>query len=209
MAFDQAGDGVNSIGNTFLDTADGSTLYQDPAGTDILPPNYAPSISNTLEWDSYVSGGNLRGDSRTLTDPSFHFTSTGLDDPAFGFGSGWLAIGGWTDPEPELIARAPGSTDLNGNVVVPASFDDAYLYSFQGQLTVLGLDVEQADPVFDGGYIHSDYFNGEMLMSWSRDIAPSHYLQFVNLNIGATPLLPAPGAATGLGLLAFAARRRR
>lgn len=204
MAFDAVGDGMNGVGNTFLDTVDGSLLYQDEFAGD-APPTGDIGLRPALEWDSYVSGGNLRGPSLTVTDPSFNFSPTGLNDPNFGFGSGWLAIGGWTQPTPENIALAPGDLDQNSNAVIPSDFDSQYLYSFQAQFTVLGIDVQQANLIFDGGFIHTDYFDGIMDLSWSRDEDPSGFLTFErDLLIG----VPAP-SALGWLVAANALRRRR
>ena len=92
--------------------------------------------------------------------------------------------------------------------MIPTHFDDAYLYSFQAQFTVLGIDVQQDDPIFDGGFIHSDYFNGDLSLSWSRDENPSKFLTFENdVRIGSE--IPGPSAFIPLCLAGACSRRRR
>jgi hypothetical protein len=208
LAFDGGGEGVNSVFNAFMDTNGGELLYQDSLGSDVPPSTAQVSVIPTLEWDSYVSGGNLFSPSLTLTDPSFHFSATGLDDPTFGFGSGWLAIGGWEDPNPELLARAPGSVDQNGALVIPSDFSPSYLYSFQGQFTVLGVDYLESSPVFDAGILHSGFFTGIMDISWAHEQNPSGSLAFeTDVLIG----VPGPGGAGALvigGWMGCLRRRR-
>lgn len=209
-SFDTPGERILNAFGVNMDVKQG-TLFQDAAGGDTPPPRSEALSSPTLQWDSYVSAGNRFGPSATQTDPSFHFSETGLDDPNFGFGSGWFANPDISMTESE--ARAPGAADDNGDVVIPAGFDDSFSYVFYGQFTVLGLDAAPTDPIWDLGIIFSPDFEGTVgrLSFLDEDgvfgQTRSAVFDVEDILIG----VPTPGAGATL-LLAFGAmgaRRRR
>lgn len=210
-AFDGAGERMLNAFDVNMDTKRGA-LFQDGAGGDIAPDRGDALSLPTLRWDSYVSAGNLFAPTATQTDPSFHFSATGLDDPTFGNGSGWFANPGISMTE--SVSRAPGATDDNGDAVIPAWFDGRFTYVFYGQFTVLGIDATLTNPVWDLGLIFSPHFKGTVgrLTYFDEDgvlgqTRTGGNIQIDNIAIG----VPAPGGAS-LALLAAGAlgvRRRR
>ncbi len=93
VVFDEADDILNSIGDAYISSNDGSNLIQagvfgsvqDTDG-DLNPGawGFAPES----QWDSYVAiGGPFPGASATTTDPDFAFNATGVR-------GGWFDIPG-------------------------------------------------------------------------------------------------------------------
>jgi hypothetical protein len=209
-AFDTEGERMLNAFSVNMDTKNG-LLYQSAAGGD-TPPDRAAALSMpALRWDSYVSAGNLYAPTATRTDPSFHFSSTGLDDPKFGFGSGWFADPGVSMTE--SLAQGPGGLDDNGDIVIPEGFDDRFAYVFYGQFTVLGVSATTPNPQWDLGIIFSPHFEGTVGRLSYLDAdgvfgqTRADTIELNDIQIG----VPAPGGATAALLMMgmLGARRRR
>ncbi|MFG0275642.1 MAG: hypothetical protein ACF8QF_11340 [Phycisphaerales bacterium] len=210
-SFNSSGERMLNAFDVNMDAKQG-LLYQDAAGGDVAPDRTAALTSSTLRWDSYVSAGNLFAPTATWTDPSFHFSATGLDDPIYGNGSGWFANPGISMTE--SVARAPGSADDNGDIVIPAGFDNRFSYVFYGQFTVLGMQAAAFDPVWDLGLIYSPHFEGTVgrLTYFDADGVLGQTRTGGAIELGDIAIgVPSPGGASAmlLTLGAIVTRRRR
>lgn len=206
MAFDDPKDTMINVFNARFSAA-GDTLYQEPIlGATTTPPSTAAvGLVPALAWDTYVSAGALRQPSVTATGDSLIFTNNGLASALGPGGASW----GVSDPTTnEGRSKGPGGVDVNGDAVIPASFSPAYTYTFYGQFTVLGaVDLTNYNPIFDGGFIYSDRFVGDLGMTFNDGLGQGNTEQLRDIQI----TVPAPGAA-GVLLLGFggvATRRRR
>ena len=80
--FDEADDVFQSVFDANFNVKDG-TFFQSPFGGDTagnINPAFFPAFPE-VEWDTFVSMGNLTGPSSTSTDPNFNFKGdgTGVD----------------------------------------------------------------------------------------------------------------------------------
>jgi len=181
VLFDDPSDTLISIFNANIQSMVGGSLYQNAMGADLPPDAAMFGGTPALEWDSYVSIGNLVAPSTTNTDPNFNFTATGVSG-----NSGW-----YTGDPPMLEGRG----SLNG---------DSGLYeTLVGQWTILGA-ASKEDGVIRPGRFSSDVFRGGLDLVYQGDIGSppqvARNLRFV----------PAPGGSVVIlcGAAALARRRR-
>ncbi len=177
IAFENPTDELNQVylgyETTFLATMSG-TFHFDPMNPTLIPP--APAhfeFAPELEWSTYFGLGNLHAPAETLNClPLEGVTDTVIDDTC------WSC----SNSSDEGIARAPGSTDANGEVVIPESLDPRFSYVFAGQFVVheSNLDpVVRLIPARDR--IWSDAFAGILFLQFreNNDINPqSASIQF-------------------------------
>lgn len=176
--------------------AQSGTLYQNPFNGD-LPPNallepFVPGIT----WDSYFGMGNLFASSHVFIDPNTTFVSNGVESPGGGAVFNFPNI-------LESIVRQPGGVDQNGDVVIPASFDTSFWYTFAGQYTLLGVEADTTRPIrFDAGYIDSDIFRGQFSLFYNSPWSETTLVPDVQI-------VPSPGAGAAILLCVSMSVRRR
>lgn len=194
FAIFNAADSVLSVGQTlttsgqFALTQTGSSFYQSPFGTNFAPNSGLFGALPTLQWDTYVSIGRL-----TSSESIIDATSA---DPGFSFaderpGSGQDTVnGGWFNGNP---SNGQGAAQALGG---------GQFGVFLGQFTVRNQILAPTTSAI-GMSIVNETFDGDLAIFQAIPGGGTieHRVQFIGV--------PAPGAASLLGLAGLAAVRRR